>query len=286
MLKLVLSFLTLVCLNPAQSQAQVLKFENTVIREGELPLDFNNLWQDAWFDQKPIANFEMAPGELALTIDDGPSIYTDGVLDVLANYGIRATFFLNGGKITERLLPIMEKMARAGHNIANHTHHHLFDFKSADQMYREILNTDRAIAPYMAQSGTRRKYVRTPGGVWNTWRADALNSHRELVSYIGHIHWDIGGDPNQWRGGELLRASDWQCWSKGVNIEACAWAYYLQTIAEGSGVILMHDIRSQAPRFLETYLGYLVRFGRDGKGNGQWKFKVLDELPVLDQYEI
>lgn len=36
------------------------------------------------------------PGTFALTFDDGPYIYTSELLDILANNGVKATFFLNG----------------------------------------------------------------------------------------------------------------------------------------------------------------------------------------------
>lgn len=42
------------------------------------------------------------PGEMALTFDDGPFIYTSHILDVLAQYNASATFFITGnnnGKI-------------------------------------------------------------------------------------------------------------------------------------------------------------------------------------------
>lgn len=249
-------------------------------------LAYQELYHEMWFSETRIYDFELAPGELALTIDDGPSIYTDEVLDILERYGIKATFFIKGNNVGRTTRPIMEKMARTGHNIANHTHHHLNDFATAEQLYSEVIDTDEVIDPYIRASGTQRRYLRTPGGAWNTWRSSVLNSHPSIVRYIGPIHWNIGGDPNEWSGNQLMKASDWQCWSKKVEPSVCAWAYYLQTLEEGRGVILMHDIARQSPAFLEAFLGYLVRYGRDGKGNGQWTFKLLDELRVLDQYEL
>lgn len=35
-------------------------------------------------------------GDFALTFDDGPYAYTAELLDLLANNGVKATFFLNG----------------------------------------------------------------------------------------------------------------------------------------------------------------------------------------------
>ncbi len=39
------------------------------------------------------------PGEVALTFDDGPYIYTDHILDLLAAAGAKATFFITGNNL-------------------------------------------------------------------------------------------------------------------------------------------------------------------------------------------
>ena len=47
-----------------------------------------------WF--YPRAKWRMDPRERAvyLTFDDGPSIYTDEILDILDRYHVKATFFV------------------------------------------------------------------------------------------------------------------------------------------------------------------------------------------------
>ncbi|KAF8252400.1 glycoside hydrolase/deacetylase [Wilcoxina mikolae CBS 423.85] len=71
------------------------------------------------------------PGDIALTYDDGPDVYTDGMLDVLAGYGAKATFFvtgINNGKGSIDTTPawrdVIRKMAANGHQIASHTWSH------------------------------------------------------------------------------------------------------------------------------------------------------------------
>lgn len=36
------------------------------------------------------------PGDMALTFDDGPYIYTSGILDLMSTYEAKATFFVTG----------------------------------------------------------------------------------------------------------------------------------------------------------------------------------------------
>ena len=38
---------------------------------------------------------------IALTFDDGPSVQTDRLLDALAEYGAKATFFVSGYRLDE-----------------------------------------------------------------------------------------------------------------------------------------------------------------------------------------
>ena len=61
---------------------------------------------------------------VALTFDDGPdTIYTRKIINVLGNYGIRATFFMVGQNVLKH--PELVMMAHLqGHIIANHTFSH------------------------------------------------------------------------------------------------------------------------------------------------------------------
>ncbi|KAK4242565.1 hypothetical protein C8A03DRAFT_40064 [Achaetomium macrosporum] len=72
------------------------------------------------------------PGDIALTFDDGPYIYTNDLLDILKSYGAKATFFITGnnlgkGKINDpsTIYPaIIRRMHAEGHQIASHTWSH------------------------------------------------------------------------------------------------------------------------------------------------------------------
>lgn len=56
---------------------------------------------------------------IALTIDDGPSAFTDDILGLLAEHQARATFFLIGKTARERP-ELVERIRQAGHEIGNH----------------------------------------------------------------------------------------------------------------------------------------------------------------------
>ena len=57
---------------------------------------------------------------LALTFDDGPSAFTGRILDELAKYNVKATFFVLGSRAAHHT-DLLERMSREGHVIGNHS---------------------------------------------------------------------------------------------------------------------------------------------------------------------
>ncbi|KAM0508537.1 hypothetical protein ACHAQF_003738 [Verticillium nonalfalfae] len=96
------------------------------------------------------------PGDIALTYDDGPYIYTDDLLDKLKAYNAKATFYVTGnnlgkGKINDPNTAwpgLLRRMVAEGHQIASHTWSHqrlttLTESKFRNQMnYLEIALAD------------------------------------------------------------------------------------------------------------------------------------------------
>ena len=70
-----------------------------------------------------------------LTFDDGPiPEVTPAVLDILAKYGVKATFFMVGENI-EKHPEVYEQVVKAGHSIGNHTYNHLKGWKYSTKEY-------------------------------------------------------------------------------------------------------------------------------------------------------
>jgi len=99
---------------------------------------------------------------IALTFDDGPSESTPQVLDVLARYGVMATFFQCGANV-ERLPAIGRAVADAGHEIGNHSHAHPLYCLCAPR----AIHDDLARAQHTIHENTGRLPVwfRAPFGV-------------------------------------------------------------------------------------------------------------------------
>src|ERR1700722_17126800 len=79
------------------------------------------------------------PDEIALTFDDGPNAaWTPKLLEILASYEVRATFFLLGGQAKAEP-ELVRRMSAAGHVIGNHTWSHPNLARSSSQVIREEL---------------------------------------------------------------------------------------------------------------------------------------------------
>jgi peptidoglycan/xylan/chitin deacetylase (PgdA/CDA1 family) len=107
-----------------------------------------------------------ARGEIAITIDDGPDPeITPKVLQILARYGARATFFLIGER-AQRHPECVRACVAAGHGIENHSfrHAHSFSLLGPGAMRREIERAQEALTQV---SGTRPRFCRAPAGLRN-----------------------------------------------------------------------------------------------------------------------
>jgi peptidoglycan-N-acetylglucosamine deacetylase len=86
---------------------------------------------------------------VALTFDDGPDpVFTPRLLDLLAEYDVRATFFMVGVCAT-RHPQLVGRVAAEGHVIGNHSWDHpSFPLISRRERHEQIRSCEAAIAPY------------------------------------------------------------------------------------------------------------------------------------------
>ncbi|MBQ9545380.1 MAG: polysaccharide deacetylase family protein [Clostridia bacterium] len=102
---------------------------------------------------------------VALTFDDGPHReYTEEILKILEENGVRATFFVigeNAGEYPDRVKMISD----AGHEIGNHTYSHaMINRLSETELKSEIERAQKAI---LDACGTEPKVFRPPYGAYN-----------------------------------------------------------------------------------------------------------------------
>jgi peptidoglycan/xylan/chitin deacetylase (PgdA/CDA1 family) len=98
---------------------------------------------------------------VALTFDDGPVPETAKLVDVLAERGVRATFFVIGQQ-AKRYPEVLQRAARAGDEIGNHSWSHI-DLRSADAA-TVAKQLDRTSDVVEAATGVRPATMRPPYG--------------------------------------------------------------------------------------------------------------------------
>ncbi len=106
------------------------------------------------------------PGDkvIYLTFDDGPSQYTQQLLDVLDKYGVKVTFFV----VDTGYADLISEEYRRGHSVAVHTASHNYDtvYASEDAYFADFAKMQQIIAD--KTGGYQTTMFRFPGGSSNT----------------------------------------------------------------------------------------------------------------------
>ncbi len=176
--------------------------------------------------------------EIALSFDDGPHPrYTPIILDILAEYGIRATFFMVGENVGY-YPAAAEAVVAAGHEIGNHTFsHRKFNLMSEHEMLAEIAACENAIASVSEQ---KPHFIRPPEGNLN-------DTMRRVIGSLDYriVLWDV----------------DTRDWAHTPPDQICT--HILDTVQAGD-IILMHDFighDSPTPEALRRVIPALLERG-------------------------
>ena len=121
--------------------------------------------------------------KIFLTFDDGPvPEVTPFVLEVLQQFGAKATFFCVGENI--RKYPhILGQVLKEGHRLGNHTQHHLNGFKCTTVEYLE--NVKKCRDQFLEACGEAPALFRPPYGRIRIEEAEGLLSSYEIIM------WDV-----------------------------------------------------------------------------------------------
>jgi peptidoglycan-N-acetylglucosamine deacetylase len=124
-----------------------------------------------------------ARGEIAITIDDGPDPdVTPRVLEVLAAFEARASFFCIGERVT-RYPDLAKEIVRRGHSVENHSqrHRHSFSLLGPRRMAAEVAQAQECIARV---TGETPRFFRAPAGLRNPFLEPILGRLKlQLVSW-------------------------------------------------------------------------------------------------------
>ena len=161
-----------------------------------------------------------------LTFDDGPSIYTNDILDILDKYQVKATFFVVGREGTDAE-EALQRIVEDGHTLGMHSYSHKYKelYESVDSFTRDF----EQIRDYVYQAtGVESVYYRFPGGSSNT--VSEIDMH-EFIDYlesrgVEYYDWNVSsGD-----GGSMKLTTD-------TLLENCT----KDIDTRDTSIILLHD---------------------------------------------
>ncbi len=199
-----------------------------------------------------------------LTFDDGPSVITEKILNILKKENVPATFFVTGAT-TERGKNLYLRMKEEGHSIGIHSYSHKYDeiYTSSEAFLKDFERLEEHLKNIV---GETPKIFRFPGGSTNsTVNPEVIEEIKTKISEKGYVFFD------------------WNSLAKDDKSTVSDAGEMFKNIIKSGGdrnriLILMHDdtIRTTAPDCIKA----VIKHYRD-KG---YTFKALTENTVPIQF--
>ena len=168
---------------------------------------------------------------VALTFDDGPSSFTNRLLDCLEKNKAKATFFMVGKEI-EYFSDEVKRMKNLGCELGNHTYSHAdLTGLSPEDISSEIGAVDNLL---MELTGQGASVVRPPYG--------SVNSTVKSVVGTPMILWSI--DTLDWESQDPQKIAE-----------------IVRSQAEDGSIILLHDIFSTSVDAAEIFIPEMIKEG-------------------------
>ncbi len=150
--------------------------------------------------QSPVETVIPQEKTIYLTFDDGPSQYTSKLLDVLARYGVKATFFVTN--LDPDYQDMIGRAFREGHSIGVHSvsHNYALIYQSRDAFFRDFQGMQDII---YEQTGSYTKLFRFPGGSSNTvssFNPGIMSRLTRAMNDLGYQYFDwnvVSGDAGE-----------------------------------------------------------------------------------------
>lgn len=129
-----------------------------------------------------------------LTFDDGPSQYTEQIVDILNHYEVPGTFFFIGKNISGEE-DAVKYTAEHGHTIGLHSMSHqrdlIYNEQNPNHFLNESLELQTLLEPLI---GYKTYIIRPPYG--STFMPEIIFNH---IGEAGFKVWDWSIDTNDWR---------------------------------------------------------------------------------------
>lgn len=196
-----------------------------------IPLIFSKEEETISISKQSSSAIDPAKPIVALTFDDGPSHYTEEILETLKKHEVCATFFILGNKV-EDYKEVLKKSIEYQNELGNHSYNHKWlsrlpvnSLKDQIEKTQQILQETLSYQP---------KYLRPTYGSVN----DRIRKNTELKIVL----WTV--DTKDWK----IKSIDRIVQKATTNIE-------------DGDIILMHDIFERSAKALEKIIPTLKEQG-------------------------
>lgn len=174
-----------------------------------------------------------------LTFDDGPSRHTPRLLDTLAKYNVKVSFFV----VNTSYIDIISRTAKEGHTVAIHsyTHDYASIYKSDEAFMADLQAMQDAI---FERTGQRPVLTRFPGGSSNT---RSLSYNKGIMTRLTKKLTEMG-----------YQYFDWNVSSNDAGGASTAEQVYNNVVSgignRSASVVLQHDIKGFSVDAVEKIL--------------------------------
>jgi peptidoglycan/xylan/chitin deacetylase (PgdA/CDA1 family) len=184
-----------------------------------------------------------------LTFDDGPTIYTDKVLDTLREKKVKATFFVVGSSIVkqgEEGIRLLNRMADEGHTIAIHCNVHDYSqvYASVEAYLTDFNNVYTKIYEV---TGIRADIYRFPGGSINKFNKAVRDELFAEMDRRGFTYYDWTASSGDSSSKITPEAALWNATSKAGNASRI--------------ILLMHDTKKASVDALADIIDRYAELG-------------------------
>ena len=202
--------------------------------------------------EKPIItnmNNTTIPGNkiIYLTFDDGPSSYTNKLLDILKKYNVKVTFFVTG-KGSDA---VIKRAYDEGHTIALHTYSHTYSnvYSSVDNYFTDLNKISNRVKNI---TGVESKLIRFPGGSSNTV-SRSYDGKTKIMSYLTKEVEARGYKYFDWN----VSSGD----AGGASTSTQVYNNVVSNLKSSYSIVLQHDIKGFSVNAVENIIIYGLNNG-------------------------
>ncbi len=178
----------------------------------------------------PIQKGRYSGKKVYLTFDDGPSIYTDDILDILEEYEVKATFFVIG-QTDDFSKKMYQRIVEEGHTLGMHSYSHKYSeiYNSLEDFEKDFTKLWKLLYD---TTGYEPSIFRFPGGSDNLVNKYGMGDFIRYLNDAGFVYFDWNVE-----NGDAKRIT----YTKEQLIDNVLSGVEIKTNA----IVLMHDARDK-----------------------------------------